>query len=142
MLPSTLHVRLTCPDLAQRRKSIRATSDSVGESRDQYMIVEYELPCNMSNEQLTAFVTMLEERQSELKISRFSVNQSTLEDVFIQRITTQSHKADDELKAAYRKVLLLFPIRLEEERNFDASNYACNRTKREKYSLHRRLRRR
>jgi hypothetical protein len=73
MLPSTLHVRLTCPDLAQRRKSIRATSDSVGESRDQYMIVEYELPCNMSNEQLTAFVTMLEERQSELKISRCSV---------------------------------------------------------------------
>jgi hypothetical protein len=32
---------------------------------------------------MTAFVTMLDERQSELKLSRFSLNKSTLEDVVI-----------------------------------------------------------
>jgi hypothetical protein len=56
------------------------------------------------------------------------------------------------LKAAYSRLLLLFPIRLEEVRNSDASNYACKfwfwsfevrwRTKRENYYLHRRLCRR
>jgi ABC-type multidrug transport system ATPase subunit len=86
----------SCPGSTTR--SIRVPSDSVGESRDQSVIAEYELPRHMSNEQMTAFVTMLEERQSELKISRFSVNQSTLEDVF-KRITTLSHEADDELES-------------------------------------------
>jgi ABC-type multidrug transport system ATPase subunit len=85
----------SCPGSTTR--SIRVQSDSVGESRDQSVIAEYELPRHMSNEQMSGFVTMLEEKQSELKILRFSVNQSTLEDVF-KRITTLSHETEDELE--------------------------------------------
>jgi hypothetical protein len=113
---------------------------------------EHEFPRHISHEQMTAFNTILEKSQSELNISKCSANKSTLEVVFIQRRTTLSHEADDELKAAYKKLFLLFLIWLEEIRTFDASNYACKfwfcsfevrrRTKREIYSLHRCLRRR
>jgi ABC-type multidrug transport system ATPase subunit len=85
----------SCP--GSKTQSIISASNTVGKNGDQSVIAEYELPRHMSDEQMTRFVTMLEEKQVALGISRFSVNQSTLEDVF-KRITTLSHETEEELE--------------------------------------------